>query len=510
MDASDSREIERKYGVTDSTPLPPLRSLPGVGRVQRPRKFLLEATYFDTSELSLAEQHITLRRRTGGDDAGWHLKLPLSADERRELHEPLGENPEFVPVRFRTLVAVHVRGRAIHPVVLVRTRRTVRQLLGPNEEVLGLFCDDEVDSERLLPTVLGQSWREWELELLDGDSDLLDAADALFAAAGVYRSDSASKLAHAVGTLGARVAAGSPVTPPPKPPRPGSAGELLIAALREYRREWTIQDVRVRTELPDSVHRMRVALARIRNAVGTFHPLLGDGAGSRLRSDLRWMGHTLGAARDADLLAARLADLLRSEAPDLVLGPIAARIALRLGEEADTATSALRDALDSPRYFRLLDDVDALCSGAMLSAMADGRAKDTLPALVDHLIARLRAAARSADQTRDGADRDLALHEVRKKAKKVRYAAELASASRPKRWRRIAKSAEAVQDALGGHHDTVVARQTLLRLSADADQAGESSFSYGRLHAAEERLGDASEAVYDRAVRRIPKSVDTA
>jgi hypothetical protein len=41
-------------------------------------------------------------RRTGGKDAGWHLKLPVSADERREITEPLTDDPETVPVRLRS------------------------------------------------------------------------------------------------------------------------------------------------------------------------------------------------------------------------------------------------------------------------------------------------------------------------------------------------------------------------------------------------------------------------
>ena len=160
MAGSDSREIERKYAISDSRPIPPLVSLPDVARVQRPRVFTLDAVYFDTAELSLDEQHITLRRRTGGDDAGWHLKLPVSADERSEVHEPLGTDPELVPARLRRMVAVHTRGRGLRPVVNVNTRRTVRRLLGQNDEILGLFCDDEVEAVRLVPSPLTQSWRE--------------------------------------------------------------------------------------------------------------------------------------------------------------------------------------------------------------------------------------------------------------------------------------------------------------------------------------------------------------
>ena len=503
MAGSDSHEIERKYAVTDSRPIPPLVSLSGVTRVQRPRIFSLEAIYFDTAELSLDEQRITLRRRTGGDDAGWHLKLPVSADERSEVHEPLGTDPEFVPARLRRIVAVHTRGRALVPVVNLKTRRTVRRLLGPNDEILGLFCDDDVEAVRLVPSPLSQSWREWELELVDGDSSLLDAADTLFAEAGVVPSDSPSKLAHALGVREPRRSLSAP-------PAPRSSGELLVAAFADYRRELVSQDPRVREELPDAVHRMRVSVARMRATIATFRPLLSDEAHSRLRPELSWIGHTLGAARDAEVMIAWAASVLRSEPVGLVLGPIADRMERQLRLDSDEARSVLRDALDSSRYFRVLDSVDALASGELLTSRADARAKDALPELVNRRIARLRRAMHSADKALDPSQHDLALHEVRKEAKKVRYAAQLISPLGPKRTKRLATAATAIQEVLGTHQDSVVARQALLRLSTDAINAGENTFSYGRLHAIEQARAEDSEAEYERALRRIPKSLDTA
>ena len=503
MAESDSREIERKYAVTDSRPIPPMVSLPGVARVQRARVFTLEAIYFDTTELSLDEQHITLRRRTGGDDAGWHLKLPVSADERNELHEPLGTDPELVPARLRRIVAVHTRGRDLNPVVKLNTRRTVRRLLGPNDEIRGLFCDDEVEAVRLVPSSLSQSWREWELELVDGDSSLLDAAEVLLAAVGVLRSDSPSKLAHALGVREPRRSRSAP-------PAPRSSGELLAAAFADYRRELMSQDTRVREDLPDAVHRMRVAVARIRATIATFHPFVSDEIQSRLRPELSWIGHTLGAARDTEVMIAWAASVLRSEPVDLVLGPVADRMERQLRLDSDEASSVLRAALDSSRYFRLLDSVDALACGELLTSLADVRAKDALPELMNRRIVRLRRAIHAADKARDPSQHDLALHKVRKEAKKVRYAAQVISPLRPKQTKRLAQAAAGIQEALGTHQDSVIARQSLLRLSTAAINAGENTFSYGRLHAMEQARAEESEAEYERALRRIPKCLDTA
>jgi len=85
-----SLEIERKYAVDAGFVVPDLSVVPGVAAVTGPRTYHLTAVYHDTPGQRLAAARITLRRRTGGTDAGWHLKLPAGAGARREVHAPLG------------------------------------------------------------------------------------------------------------------------------------------------------------------------------------------------------------------------------------------------------------------------------------------------------------------------------------------------------------------------------------------------------------------------------------
>src|SRR3954449_12211899 len=95
-------EVEDKYDVDADAVLGGLDVLPGVEVVAVPVEHELEATYHDTADLALARTGATLRRRTGGDDEGWHLKLPVEKG-RQELHEPV-EGPE-VPESFVDVVA---------------------------------------------------------------------------------------------------------------------------------------------------------------------------------------------------------------------------------------------------------------------------------------------------------------------------------------------------------------------------------------------------------------------
>jgi len=90
-------ETERKYDAAAGFALPDLAGLGGVAAVTGPQTYRLRAIYFDTADFRLAAAKATLRRRTGGTDAGWHLKLPAGVDSRREVHASLGRGAGSVP-----------------------------------------------------------------------------------------------------------------------------------------------------------------------------------------------------------------------------------------------------------------------------------------------------------------------------------------------------------------------------------------------------------------------------
>ena len=244
-------EIERKYDVEDGIALPRLRDLPGVAGVDKPVVYRLKAEYFDTRDLRLASQQITLRRRTGGSDPGWHLKLPAVPGERHEYHEPLGQDADGVPAPLLRLVRVHVGDSALVVFARLNTLRTVHHLRNKEGVILAEFSDDKVHAETLIPRQSNQHWREWELELIAGSRKLLDAAQDLMAGAGVAPARHSSKLARA---LGDNLPDLSP-TPSPKPK--GPAGDVLLAYLTEQFHALTEQDPLVRLDAKDAVHRMR-------------------------------------------------------------------------------------------------------------------------------------------------------------------------------------------------------------------------------------------------------------
>ena len=495
-------EIERKFDVDEMTQLPPLHELPGVDRVEQAIEHQLDATYFDTADYSLAARRMTLRRRTGGDDAGWHLKMPVSSDERREIREPLGEDPNIVPQPLLRLVRVYVRGSALVPVARLRTRRIVLRLRDVHGDVLADFCDDRVQSDRLGPEPASLNWREWEIELAGGSTALLNAAQSMLATADIRLAEYASKLARALGDKYPEEAPSAP----PQPERNCPAANVLLAYLHEQVQVLTEQDPRVRQGAPDSVHLMRIATRRLRSTLSTYRILLDADVGNRLRAELKWLGRILGAHRDAEVMQQRLRDLIAAETTELVLGPVSRRIDEQLEANIRAARLTTLEALDDERYFRLLDDFDALLAAPLLTDLASIPEQKIVPGLVKKEWKRLRRAVRTAVRTPAGVSRDQGLHEVRKSAKRLRYAAETATPVRRKRATRIADAAEEIQTILGDHQDSVMARNLLRRLGIEAHLQGENGFSYGRLHALEQRTAEGSEIQFLQAWRRFPSA----
>ncbi|MFT4229891.1 MAG: CYTH domain-containing protein [Microbacterium sp.] len=201
-----SVEIELKLDADDTTPLPDLAALPGVVSVTAGEVHLLDARYLDTAELNLARAGFALRRRTGGPDAGWHVKGPLVDGARVELRWPLGE-PGPVPADIVRMLA-ELTGASpdalagLAPVARIRNERTAYLLLDAAGATIAEFADDRVAATDERAGVQ-RAWREWELEL--GDRPPRDPA-AFFAAAtaamrsvGAAPATSVSKLARALG-----------------------------------------------------------------------------------------------------------------------------------------------------------------------------------------------------------------------------------------------------------------------------------------------------------------------
>ncbi|MFF0728124.1 CHAD domain-containing protein [Streptomyces sp. NPDC004134] len=529
------REIERKYEATAGTrelpPLPDLTGVDGVASVIDQGTALLDAVYYDTAARRLAADGITLRRRTGGDDAGWHLKLPVAAGVRDEIRAPLGEG---VPRRLAALVRSRTRDAELTPVVRIRSEREVRQLLDADGEPVVEVSVDRVTAERPETGATAQ-WAEVEAELsAGGDPEVLDAVDAALTAAGLRRSAAASKLARALaetdgkkpkdgkksgkkpkggedgkrgkdgkggkggrkktadgkkaGKKGAGKKADRKKAAGKKHPEPAArpAGDLVLDYVRTQITAVVELDPAVRRDQPDAVHQMRVASRRLRSTFRSYRAVLDRTVTDPVSAELRWLAGELGVDRDREVLTERIhAGLAELERP-LVLGPVRGRLRTWSAARRTGSRRRIVAVLDGRRYLALLDALDGILTDPPLRTAAGRPAEPVLRKAVDRQYRRFAGSLQETFDLAPGPDRDTAIHETRKAAKRTRYAAEVARPALGREAKTVTSLMREVQELLGDYQDGVLARSALREIAVQAQAAGEPSFTYGVLYAREE------------------------
>ncbi|GGR04772.1 CYTH and CHAD domain-containing protein [Streptomyces netropsis] len=485
--ADTVREIERKYEAGDSAGearLPDLSRVAGVATVADQGPAELDAVYYDTADRRLAAAGITLRRRTGGSDAGWHLKLPVAPGTRDEIRAPLSPG---VPRALAALVRARTRDAELVPLVRIVSRREVHLLLDEHGGVLAEASADAVTAARLADGGRTVHWTEFELELgKDTDPDFLDVVEPHLREAGLRTSKAPSKLSRAL----AETDPEPPVKRKPRPAEPGrpTAGDHVLAYVRAQAEAVVAGDLDVRRDVDDSVHQMRVATRRLRSAFRTFGKVLDREVTDPIGAELKWLAGELGVDRDREVLSARLRERV-DEVPDtLVLGPVRARLRRWAAGRHAGARKRLLSVLDSERHLALLDTLDALLADPPLLPAAADPARGVIAEAVLRDYRRLARRVDHALATEAGPGLDTALHEARKAAKRARYAAEAAQPALGKPVKRFARRMKSVQSLLGEHQDSVMAREALRALAVQAHAAGESTYTLGLLHGREEAL----------------------
>jgi inorganic triphosphatase YgiF len=256
------RETERKYEAVDDWELvDPAGSL-GFAAGPGPDEQELATVYYDTADLRLIREGITLRRREGGSDPGWHLKLPAGTDSRQELRRPLGGSVRRPPAELVGLTRVYTRGAALAPVAELTTRRRRWLLADAGGQAIAELVDDHVIARSMGEQTTTVSWREVEVELAEPThTKLLDRIERRLLQTGAQRAGSSSKLGR---LLADRIPAGTSTA---KAKRSRSAGDVVLAYLAAQVAQLRRYDPLVRQDAPDAVHQMRVAARRMRSAL---------------------------------------------------------------------------------------------------------------------------------------------------------------------------------------------------------------------------------------------------
>ncbi|GAY15711.1 CYTH and CHAD domain-containing protein [Mycobacterium sp. shizuoka-1] len=493
-------EVERKFDVPEGTVFPSFDGLAAVARVERQPSQSLDAVYFDTPGRDLAAHRITLRRRTGGPDAGWHLKLPAGPDARTEVHAPLddsAEADETVPDDLLDIVLAIVRDRPLAPVARIATTRNVVMLHDGAGAALAEFCDDEVSAWALGSGEDGdgeeQRWHEWELELIDGEADgakdLLKRLSNRLLDAGAVPAGHGSKLAKVLDSAGSA----------PEPAQAPASSDPVHRAVAEQVDQLLVWDRAVRADTYDSVHQMRVTTRKIRSLLQASEEAFGLTDDAWVLDELRQLAAVLGVARDAEVLAERYEAALSGLPAELVRGPVYERLVEGAQRSYQAGLRRSLAAMRSARYFRLLDALEGLVAAQPPEAAPGEEPK---PVSIDSAYKRVAKAAKNAAEATE--DRDEALHRIRKGAKRLRYVA--AATGEPK----VSDRAKTIQTLLGDHQDSVVSRTHLAQQSLAAHAAGEDTFTYGLLYQLEDDLANRCREQLDDALSALRKTFKKA
>ncbi|WP_216908480.1 CYTH and CHAD domain-containing protein [Nocardia noduli] len=463
-------ERESKWEVDRDFALPTLEELVPKGRVEK-TSVQLTSTYYDTDELDLLADNVTLRRREGDDESGWQLKIP-HARGRVELGAAVSED---LPSELGDVVRGVSLGKPLHAVTTIYTLRDRHRVLDASGELIAEVADDTVEATPSDGSADTFAWREVEIELGPRTERVPAALVDTLARAGARASEYPSKLSRVL---------------PGRPGRPGgeSTAERAIGDYLTTQIDLIIAgDIELRRGR-DPIHDTRVACRRLRSTLRVFGDLLEDAAIGAVEDEVKWYAGLLGEVRDCQVQRRRLGGKVAALEPELVLGPVAARIESELLGRQVVRRDELAEAMDSRRYLDLLATLHAWKSNPPFADRVRGR----------DLVRRAHRAARKADKRLASAiddQRDESLHRARKAAKRARYAAELhGPVRRAERAKANVAYYKKVQRVLGDHNDGVVSAEFLWRTATVASTAqDENGFTFGLLYANEKREADAAE-----------------
>jgi CHAD domain-containing protein len=428
----------------------------------------LDAVYYDTPTLALARWGVTLRSRSGEPGAIWTLKLPVSsADSELARHEYMFDGPAGkVPMAVRRAAKAYTRSQVLGPVVRLQTERTefVVQLDG---HPIAKLCDDTVVADGASEPVT--VFREIELELVDSDCPPGAASGAFAAILSRLRNggckDDEAPVPKVFRALGPR-AFDPPDVVIPKVGKHATVGALVRNSLARSVTQLVGQHAKVCVgDNPEDLHQFRVATRRLRSDLRTFAPLLDRHLTKWLRDELGWLAREVGIGRDADVLAERLRSQL-ARLPDRDAKPVDTLLK-HLAKTTDNASDHVLEILTDDRYIALLEALVETTRQPPFAMEPPGLAdRAARPVLVDLAHRPWRHLRRSVDDLAPDSP-DAALHAVRIRAKRARYAADAVVPLYGKGARRFARALADVQTVLGEYQDTTVA-EAWLRSAAKA------------------------------------------
>lgn len=451
-----------------------------------PKKARQRSIYFDTSDHRLLQAGLSLRIRRSGRKRIQTVKVGAAPSAglfaRPEWERAIADDTPVIDDTTPIPALLGDLGSELAPVFVVNIERRAWDI---NED--GAIIELVLDRGQVVAADRRSPICEAELELKSGDPAALFALARKLDAAAPVRLGIQTKAERGYALLApvARAFKAEPVLLNRDITAAQAFQHIVRAGLRQFRLN---EDLFLTGRAPEALHQARVALRRLRSAFSIFKALLDDGVGADLRDDLRWLATELGQARSIDALLER--------AP-----PGALRDYLETARQ--TAYADVDATLASPRVRGLMLDLTQwTMSGAWLAAAADMRDQPAR-AFAGAALDRLRRKVKKDGRNLAEAD-DRARHELRKEAKKLRYAAEFFTAlfdrkRERRRYRHFIAALEDLQDELGALNDMVTAPAVLTGLGIGDAAGAMTLFFPGGKRKLLDAAGDAHEALIHTA-----------
>ena len=463
-----SADIELKLSLSPKQ-LARLRTHALLRGYMRPggKRTKLVNTYYDTDKFLLRDNSIALGLERSGDRQFQTVTSPQDV-ETAAATEISGNKPDVSQIperRWRKLLTRGGHDIKLSPVFTTEVESS-RVPLQVNDSRIDLALDvghirangrEQPICEARLALVAGQPERLYQLalDLHDAVPFHIEHRDKILRGYSLLSDDSPAVIRMAVAGFAADATIGA---------------AFHALARQGFAHLCGNEDAVLSRGNPEAVHQMRVAARWLRALLTAFYSALDREAAQFLIAELKWLQGQLGHARDWDVFLLTtfkpLAEGVREE-------PSLNELSRAAERARHDAYGVARATLRERRYTRLL-----LRFQLWLDSMTwDG--KDAPVALRAPVVSlaekilekRYRKLSKLGDRFTELNETEM--HEVRLRAKKLRYAAEFfAPIYAGKGTKKFVRTLTEIQDTLGSLHDAIVGRE-LLTVIRSPQQAGE-------------------------------------
>jgi triphosphatase len=415
-------------------------------------------TYFDTPGRALRKAGFTLRVREADDG---FVQIVKSVGDgtlhRQECEWPVASAEPDRRLLAEVPGAPGLEGEPLEPVFRTDVRRTSLSVTPAAGSKIELAFDDG----SVTAGDAGEPLSELELELKGGAEDALFrlGLDLLQVAPLALLNESKAERGWHLRD------GGQPKARKPHPVvlEPGIAVHEAFARLAAGVLDDLLanQPAALRGEEMEGIHQMRVGIRRLGSLLVLFEGFVEPHAAARFEDELRRLGRVLGEARDWDVFLGELLPAAIETAADLkTVEPLRAAAE----ERRHAAHQVAKKAVQEPAFTRFVLAFRAW-SGSAEATVPDRVGGQPLEELAPDMLDRL---ARKVEKRLADADPDepTTLHELRKSAKKLRYAIEYFESLYGAKAERYYKRCSALQKRLGTFNDLVTLQRLTEELTA--------------------------------------------